>query len=341
MILRALGASAVIAFCAGAASGGLDDTLRSVAASYYADAAKIEILTGRDSTMDYYERLLDDADLAQSPAPNNYSAQTWQRLIQAEARLDLSLATQLLHAAFAPLAAVHGLGEAFVRSSKDGTMQPVAVYVPSTYTPEKPAPLVVFLHGRLQPESHLIAPEFIQSLAESTGTLIVAPYGRGYYDYRGSETDVYDALDAATRAFSVDERKRYLVGYSMGGFSLFRIAPIHPERWTAVMCISGSLLASRAPAVAATMHDTRVYVLTGARDDNVPTAFPTATAIFLRDAGFSVSFYSQPDGAHAMSSLRTILSRAWTDMERGVVRLPIGLSGSPNLPDAAPQGSGT
>ena len=50
-------------------------------------------------------------------------------------------------------------------------MQPVALYVPSTYTPEKPAPLVVFLHGRLQPESHLIAPEFIESLAESTGTI--------------------------------------------------------------------------------------------------------------------------------------------------------------------------
>ncbi|MGA8475390.1 MAG: alpha/beta hydrolase-fold protein [Candidatus Cybelea sp.] len=337
MILRALGVSAVVAFCTGVASGSLDVNLRSVAASYYADAAKIEILTGRDSTMDYYQRLLDDADLAQLPAPNNYSIQTWRRLIQAEARLDLSLATQLLHDSFAPLASLHGLAEAFVRSSKDGTMQPVALYVPSTYTPEKPAPLVVFLHGRLQPESHLIAPEFIESLAESTGTIIVAPYGRGYYDYRGSESDVYDALDAATRAFKVDERKRYLVGYSMGGFSLFRIAPIHPERWSAVMCVSGSLLASRAAAVATTMRSTRFYVLTGARDDNVPTAFPTATAIFLRDAGFSVSFYSQPDGTHAMYSLRTILARAWTDMESGVVRLPIGLSGGGNLPDAVPQ----
>jgi pimeloyl-ACP methyl ester carboxylesterase len=341
VILRTLGATAVVAFCAGVASGSLDDTLRSVAASYYANAAKIEILTGRDSTMDYYQRLLDDADLAHLPAPNNYSTQTWRRLIQAEAQLDLSLATQLLHDSFVPLASVHGLAEAFVRSSKDGTMQPVALYVPSTYTPEKPAPLVVFLHGRLQPESHLIAPEFIESLAESTGTIVVAPYGRGYYDYRGSESDVYDALDAATHAFNVDERKRYLVGYSMGGFSLFRIAPIHPERWTAVMCISGSLLASRAAAVATTMRSSRFYVLTGARDDNVPTAFPTATAIFLRDAGFSVSFYSQSDGMHAMYSLRPILSRAWTDMESGVVRLPIGLSGGANLPDAVPQSNGT
>jgi hypothetical protein len=111
VILRTLGATAVVAFCAGVASGSLDDTLRSVAASYYANAAKIEILTGRDSTMDYYQRLLDDADLAHLPAPNNYSTQTWRRLIQAEAQLDLSLATQLLHDSFVPLASVHGLAE--------------------------------------------------------------------------------------------------------------------------------------------------------------------------------------------------------------------------------------
>jgi pimeloyl-ACP methyl ester carboxylesterase len=340
MPLRALGASAVIALCTGVASGNLDDTLRSVAAAYYAAAGKIEILTGRESTMDYYQRLLDDADLAQMPAPNNYSAKMWQRLTEAEARLDLSLATQLLHDSFSPMATIRGLGEAFVRSSKDATMQPVALYVPSTYAPEKPAPLVIFLHGRLQAESHLIAPEFLAALAESTGTIVVAPYGRGYYDYRGSESDVYDALDAATLAFNVDPGKRYLVGYSMGAFSLFRIAPIHPDRWSAVMCISGALLASRASAVATTMRNNRFYVVTGARDDNVPTAFPTATAIFLRDTGSSVSFYSQPDGTHSLYSLRTILSRAWTDMERGVVRLPIGLSGAADLPDAVPT-SGT
>jgi dienelactone hydrolase len=212
-------------------------------------------------------------------------------------------------------------------------MQPVAIYVPTGYSAPRPASLVVFLHGHSQPESHLIAPQFIQDLAEETGTIVVAPYGRGSYDFAGSESDVYDAYDAANRTFTIDPRKRYLIGYSMGGFAVFRLAPIAPNDWSAEMSIAGSLLGSRTQGVTA-MRNGRYYILTGARDDNVPTAYPTATAIFLRDAGLPVTFYSQPDGTHSLYSLRSILSKAWTDMEHGVVRSPAGLTGAPNLPEA-------
>ena len=69
------------------------------------------------------------------------------------------------------------------------------------------------------------------------------------------------------------------------------------------------------------MPSTKFYVLTGARDEIVTTLFPTLTAIFLRDAGIPVTFYSQSDGTHLLYSLRSILSQAWKDMESGVVRV--------------------
>ncbi len=338
MIMKQQLARATLA-CAAAlvlAAAGTGDTLRSVAATYYANAGKVATVAGRDTTMDYYQRLLDDADLAASPAPKGYTTQAWQQLIDDEARLDISLATQLLARSFQPLGSIRGLGEAFVRSSRDGTMQPIAVYVPHDYSAANPAPLVVFLHGRLQPESHLLAAEFLRQLAEQTHTIVVAPYGRGSYDFRGAESDVYDALDAASRAFDVDPGKRYLAGYSMGGFSAFRIAPLHPADWSAVMSIAGSLLASRASAIVSRMSSAKFYVLTGARDDNVPTQFAESTATFLHDAGIAVTFYSQPDGTHALSSLQPILTRAWSDMERGVVRPPINLPGGATLPEAVP-----
>jgi S-formylglutathione hydrolase FrmB len=320
MVPRPILAAGAVLALAGAAAGSPADALRGVAAVYYANLHRLAIVTGRDTVIDYYQRLLDDAD----QSPNG-----------AGPELDLSLATQLLRNSFVPMGAIRGLGETLVRSSKDGTMQPIAVYVPRDYSPARPTPLLVFLHGHLQAESHLIAPEFIGDLAESTNTIVVAPYGRGYYDFSGSESDVYDAVDAANHAFNVDPHKRYLAGYSMGGFSVFRIAPIHAADWSAVMCVSGSLLASRAAGVVGTMRSARFYLLTGARDDNVPTSYSTATAIFLREAGLAVTFYSEPDGTHALSSLRSILSRAWTDMERGVVRLPVGLSGTADLPSEA------
>jgi dienelactone hydrolase len=332
--LLVAGAAAVVLTTPGAGAQITGRMLRVVAALYYANAGRVALVTGRDTTMDYYDRLLDDADQLTDPAPDGYPPALWQRTAQAASRLDVSLATQLLHNSYLPLSGVRGLSETLVRSSKDGTMQPAAVYVPSTYSSARPAPLVIFLHGSQQTESRLLALPYVEDVAESTGTIVVAPYGRGAYDFQGAEGDVYDALDSASRAFAIDPHRRYLAGYSMGGFSVFRIAPMRPNDWSAVMTIAGSLLASRARRLVATMSNARFYVLTGALDDNVPTLWPTATAIFLRSYGLSVAFYSKPDGTHALYSLRTILAQAWNDMERGVVRSPAGLTGAANLPDA-------
>jgi len=333
--LRALAAGIALLVLPGAGSSAKADALRSIAATYYAQAGRIATITGRDTTMDYYQRLLDDADLFSQPSPSDYPAALWQPLLESFADLDTSLATQLIGDSFRPMSSIRGLGETLVRSSKDGTMQPVAVYVPASYSPLRPAPLVVFLHGRSGAESHLLALQFVSDLAERTGTIVVAPYGRGSYDFHGAESDVYDALDEASRSFAVDAHKRYLAGYSMGGFSAFRIAPIRPEDWSAVMCIAGSLLNSRAGQIVTAMPNARFYVLTGAKDAIVPTLYPIVTAIFLRDSGLAVTFYSDPNGTHELYSLRAILSQAWDDMERGIVRLPTGLSGSANLPDNA------
>ncbi len=311
-------------------------TLRSLARAYLTNVAAIARVTGRDTTMDYYNRLMEDVDLSRLPPPAGYSPEVWQRSVRAESDLDASLATQLINASFRPMAEIRGAGETFVRSSKDGTMQPVGVYVPTTYSPQRPASLVVFLHGWMQPESRLVAPEYLRQIADANGSIVVAPYGRGYYDFNGSASDVYDAAAAATSAFTIDSHRRYLAGYSMGGYSVYNVGPMRPHDWTAVMSVAGSLLGSRGPRLLASMPSTRFYVLTGAHDDIVPTAFPTATAIYLRDAGVPVSFYSAPDGTHALYTLRAILAQAWGDMERGAVRTPAGLTGAANLPEAVP-----
>jgi predicted esterase len=332
----AIGTTAALVMVGGASPPDLDGALHSVAARYYDNVASIAKITGRDTTMDYYQRLLDDAELLKTPPPDDYTPALWRQQSESTAQLDLSLATQLLQGSYQPMASIRGLGETLIRASKDGMMQPVAVYVPARYVPGRGAPLIVFLHGRPQSESALIAPSFVGDLAEKTGTIIVAPYGRGYYDFEGSESDVYDALAAATQAFSIDPRKRYLVGYSMGGFSVFAVAPVHPNQWSAVMSIAGALLGSKSNQVVATLRNTPFYILTGARDVSIPTQYPTTTAVFLRNNGIPVTFYSDPKATHRLFSLSTILEQAFNDMENGVVRTPSTLSSTLSLPAAPP-----
>lgn len=331
-----IAAASAVALTAASSEPAVVATLGAAAQSYFADVVAISQLTGRDTAMDYYQRLLDDRDTVETATPHGYTDAQWQRAVANIVRLDLSVVDQLMKRDYTPMASIRGLAETFVKSSKDGTMQPVAVYVPASYVPGKPVPLAVFLHGHPQSESELMSPAYVADLANRTGTIVVAPYGRAYYDFLGTESDVYDAYDAAVKAFTIDPRKRYLMGYSMGGFSVFSVAPIHPDDWSAVMCIAGSLLGSRAHRLVSTMSNTPFYVLTGSADDSIPTEYPTATAAFLRDRGLPVTFYSEPGGEHRLITLLPVLTQAWDDMHHGVVRTPYQLTAG-TIPLAQPQ----
>lgn len=321
----------------GASRDDLPAALRATAGDYFAKLAAIAPVAGRDTTYDYYERLVDDATaIGQSDVPAGYTSAEWSQMVTATAQLDLSLARQLLDRSYRSMPTIRGLGETLIKSSSDGTMQPVAVYVPKSYTSANPAPLIVMLHGRPQSETQLIAPPYIASLADETGAIVVAPWGRGYYDFRGSAADVYDALQAATRSFAIDPRRRFLAGYSMGGFSVFAVAPLHADEWSAVMCIAGALLGSNAQRVVSSMPRTPFYVLTGSADESIPTQYPTATAAFLQASGIEVSFYSEPGGEHRLVTLLPILTRAWNDMLHGIVRSPPPQLGSMSLPASIP-----
>ena len=322
--LALIGASVLLL---GVTSDSLAQRLAAVETCYYAKLPAIAPIAGRETAFDYYQRLQDDAaQLAQDDNDTTERAAT----------LDLSLVQQLLDGKFQAMSAIRGLGETFVRSSRDGTMQPVAVYVPLAYSRAHPAPLLVLLHGRPQPETWLMAPPLIAQLADANGTIVVAPWGGGFYDFRGSESDVYDALHAALAAFNIDPRKKYLGGYSMGGFSVFEVAPLHPNEWSAVMSIAGSLLGSDASRAVTMLRNTPIYVLTGTDDQSIPTQWPTATAAYLALSGLNVSFYSQKGGTHHLATLMPILTQAWSDMLHQIVRAPTGNLASLPLPGSIP-----
>jgi predicted esterase len=315
----------------------LQASLRANAAEYLARISAVAPIAGRDTTFDYYQRLLDDAELFDdSSVPPGYTKEQWSLTLRQTARLDLSLARQLLQSSYQPMTAIRGLGETLVTSSRDGTMQPVAVYVPASYSPGRPTPLIVLLHGRPQSETQLLGPPYFTRLAEQTGTILIAPWGRGYYNFRGSASDVYDALHAATRAFTIDSRKTFLAGYSMGGFSVFEVGPEHPNAWSAVMCIAGAMLGSDSQRVIAMMRTIPFYILTGSADASIPTQYPSATAAYLQAQGFDVSFYSQPGGIHRLVTLLPILTDAWIDMLHQIVRAPPEGFAAMKLPTSIP-----
>ena len=325
-----------LAMFAGMAPQAIAERLRSEAATYYANVVQIAHVTSRDNAFDYFWRLRNDANSWTDPNANYIRTDEGRRAFAAMSELDFSLASQLIARSYQPMGSIRGLGETLIKSSTDGTMQPVALYVPTQYSPSKPAQLVVFLHGSNQPESNLVALPIISRLAEETNTIVVAPYGRNADDFKGTESDVYDALAAADAAFAIEPGHQYLAGYSMGGFSVYSVAPLKPSDWNAVLSVAGALVQRKAARATSTMHNLRIYIVTGSADGLVPTLWPQLTASYLRDAGFRVSFYSQQNGTHDLRSLTAALPQAWDDMERGAVNLPWNLPSGGGLPVANP-----
>ena len=282
--------------------------------------ARAEAELGVVEAAQLHNRLFDDLELQAAPPPEGYSAADWADTVAGTLSLDVQAVDQIVAGAPAPLRATPGLHEVLVPSRVDKHWQLVAVYVPPSLKPGK-APLAIALHGNPETESHLLGMPYLRRLADRTGTIVVAPFGRGIYDFEEpAATDVYDLLRAVQEALPVDRGRTYLVGYSMGGFSVFKIGPRGGYRWSAAMCISGAILNSGVRAVSIAWQTLPVYVVTGAHDESIPTKYGEQTAAYLASLGLPVSFYEEPQGTHFMRSLTPSLQRAWDDMHAALVR---------------------
>ena len=276
---------------------------------------------GPDQAADLQERL--SADLgwmvsAATPYPG-YAPAAWSARVADQAHMDASIVTQVLAGKSDPIIGSQGLVERLVVSRKDGLLAPFSLYVPANAA-ANPA-LVVLLHGHPQTDSDIIAGRYFRQLADDTGTIVAAPYGRGIYQYASpADDEIYQVAADVAAAFHVPANRVFLAGYSMGGFAVFKVGREHPEQWAGVMSIAGSVLSSEAQLVRLAFAHTPIYVVTGTSDDQVPTSFAQNTAIYLDSVGIPTGLYIVPSGTHSVVTLEPMLSAAWHDMLTGKIR---------------------
>lgn len=280
----------------------------------------IEIQKRNGDVVDLQGRI--DADIGSVSKPSTPPAWSDAEYLDAHvqiASLEKSLIDQLATGDYRDIASVRGLDEVLIKSPADGTMQPVALFVPPRYDPQKPTPLVLFLHGRTWTEADMLGVPFIRDLAQETGAIVAAPYARGDVEYADpAPADVYATVDAVERAFNVDRKRVYLAGHSMGGFGVFEVGPVHPEIWSALMCISGSLTNEDRDNVLRRFRDKTIYVVSGVQDDTIPHKYSQMTVQWLRTAGIATRFYAEPTGGHSLATFRPALRAAWQDMLGGI-----------------------
>lgn len=124
----------------------------------------------------------------------------------------------------------------------DRTLAPGALFVPTRpVAPGQKRPLVVFLHGRGQPDlAHFLAHFVEESDDGLADAFVLVPWARGNYGVQQtSEGDVLALVDAMLDRYPVDADAVSLTGFSLGGTGAFALALHAPARFSAVAIASG------------------------------------------------------------------------------------------------------
>jgi predicted esterase len=198
-----------------------------------------------------------------------------------------------------PFAGVKGDMHRAYRSPVDQTLQPYRLFVPPSYDGEKPAGLVVALHGMGGDENSIFdqyAAGRMKAEAEKRGLFVVCPKGRGPASmYRGAaEQDVLDVLAEVLREYKIDPQRVYLMGHSMGAYGAWSIAMNHPGRFAALGPIAGG----GNPAGLAKIKTIPHYIVHGDNDKTVPVAQSRIMVEAAKKLGTPHVYVEVPNGNH-------------------------------------------
>lgn len=130
---------------------------------------------------------------------------------------------------------------------KETILQPYGLYLPSEWDVGDERPLTTWLHyrGGTTHQTAAWIPRTVEQLGEERdpGNIMVFPRGRGTSTwYAGAaHLDVLQVLDDVQQRFEVDEDRRYLAGYSMGGYGSYLFGLLYPDRFAGAYPVSGAM----------------------------------------------------------------------------------------------------
>jgi len=176
-----------------------------------------------------------------------------------------------------------------------------ALFVPAGLEPGRPTPLILALHFGGEP-TPTYGRDFVEMLIRpglgGLGAIIVAPNCPGA-DWRdpASENAVFKILDAVSRRFPIDARRVAVVGYSMGAAGAYHLGARYPDRFSAVVAISGLPNSSDL----AGLTKVPVYAIHSADDEVFPIHEALAIYGELKRQGVSI----EADILHGMTHGQT------------------------------------
>jgi polyhydroxybutyrate depolymerase len=137
-----------------------------------------------------------------------------------------------------------------------GVIRTYMLYVPASYSPSKPAPLVFNFHGYSSNNSQQIAYGEFRPIADTAGFLEVLPMGlvtggnAGFSNFGSVASASVDIdftsnlIDTLKTLYNINLNRVYSTGMSNGGFMSYDLACFLSTRFAAIASVSGSMVAA-------------------------------------------------------------------------------------------------
>lgn len=191
-------------------------------------------------------------------------------------------------------AAPHGLRRLGLEDGRDGVL-----YVPRGYTPERPAPLALMLHGAGGRAQHGLS--LLQHFADESGVLLLAPDSRGQtwdviIDGYGRDVRYIDrALAQTFGRYAIDPKRIAVGGFSDGASYALSLGLTNGDLFTHIIAFSPGFMAPTRQ-----QGRPRIFISHGTRDQVLPIGRCSRRLVpQLEGAGFDV-LYREFDGAHTV-----------------------------------------
>ena len=116
----------------------------------------------------------------------------------------------------------------------------------------------------------------------------------GIPNYPAVDSIVFDAIIALDRRFSIDEKRRYVIGLSKGGYGTWNFICKRPEMFAAAIPVAGG----GDPTLAPKAVEVAVWAFHGAMDKNVPVINSRKMIDAIKAAGGNPTYTEYPDQGH-------------------------------------------
>jgi phospholipase/carboxylesterase len=187
-----------------------------------------------------------------------------------------------------------------------GTTRLGLISVPPGYSPDRPAPLLVLLHGAGGEAKQAIG--WLQTVADEAGLILLAPQSEGAtWDvimggYGPDVQRIDNALSEAFRRFAVDPDRVAVGGFSDGASYALSLGVINGALFRRVVAFSPGFVAQTGSGGGGAGGHPRFYVSHGTGDRVLPIdACSRRLVPKLKSAGFDV-VYREFDGGHTVPS---------------------------------------